>query len=321
MPNEWWGRLGLTEPSPDGGNESAENPAADTTTVSAGVQEPASDAEAGNSDPQQTVVENETEAQEKPAQAERAGADPSDEPQRDERNGKGMTTEQRHEAAARRRQADAAKLQKKTTEEVLKNLRIRNPYNENKVIETVEEYDQYRQAMADAKLKRDAKSGELSIASLEEAIMASPRLKKIVDEADALSEEAKAAQEDARKAQYQADMRGQIAEIQRINPQIKSINDIISMDTGAAFAGYVQRGLTPVEAYKLANHDAIISRTRSAAEQAARNSAASTQHLQATGSSTNGVEVSAATKARYRTFCPNATDAQIAAMEKTMRGK
>lgn len=320
MPNEWWGRLGLTEPGNEGEQESVSNAAADPQTADAGAQEPEVDADSGSNDTQETVAAPAADTQETDLHDDAAGASVQKPPENQQQQE--LTPEQRHENAARRRQAEAEQEKRKITEDVLKSLKIHNPYANNAQVTTIAEYEQYQKDMASAKMQRELKSGDLSVETIEEAMLASPKIRQIVENADAAQAEAKAAQAEAGKAQYQADMQRQIAEIQKINPQVKSINDIIAMDSGLDFARYVRTGLTPLEAYKLANYDQIVSRTRSAAEQSARNSAAGKQHLQATkNSATTGIDVSEAMRERYHKFCPNATDAEIAAMEKSMRGE
>lgn len=320
MPNEWYGRLGLTEPGTEGAQEAAQNAGAESSPAEAGAQEPVSNADTGTSGQQTTVTEpvSDTQGQENNT-AENAEESPKAQPEEQTQE---LTAQQRHENAARRRQQEAEAMQKKATEDVLKRLQIRNPYNDNKVISSIEEYEQYQKDMAKAKLSREVKSGELSMETLEEAVLASPKIRQALENADKKTVQAQEAQAQAGKAQYQADMQKQIAEIQKMNPMVKSMDDIIRMETGVQFAQFVRRGLTPVEAYKLANHDQIVSKARSAAEQAARNAAASTQHMQSTRQAAgNGINVSPSTRERYQRFCPNITDAEIAAKEKELYGK
>lgn len=331
MPNEWWGRLGLTEPT-EGANDPTGNAAADPQTAAEGAKEPDGNAAAGtgeqsNTAPagQETAQQGQTSQQKTPAAGQAAStpdAAGNQTPAAEGAQKQEQSAEERHANAERRRREYEAQMQKQVTEDVLKKLNLRDPYNDNKPVTTIEEYQKYQQNAAAAKLQREIKSGSMTMETLEEAMLASPTIRNIVNGAGAEAAAAQEAQEQARQAQYQADMQRQIAEIQRINPQIKSINDIIAMPTGVEFAGYVRKGLTPVEAYRLANHDAIVSGARSAAEQAARNSAAGKGHLEQTkANNPQGFEVTQAMRDKYHRFAPNATDAEIAAAEKIARGK
>ena len=331
MPNEWWERLGLTEPA-EGENDPSGNAAADPTTAANGEKEPVGNAAAGTGEqtitapaPQETAPQGQTAQQETTAAGQTAsedGAAGKDTPAADGAQKQEQSAEERHANAERRRRETEAQMQKQITENVLKGLNLTNPYNENKPVTTVEEYEQYKKDIASAKLKRELKSGELSVDTLEEAMLQSKTIREIVSGAGREAAAAQEAQEEANKARYAADMQRQIAEIQKINPQIKTLTDIVGMETGVEFARLVRTGLTPVEAYKLANHDSIISGARSAAEQAARNAAAGKGHLEATkGTNAQGFEITEATRQRYRRFNPNITDAQIAEAEKIVRGK
>lgn len=331
MPNEWWGRLGMTEPT-EGANDPTGNAAADPQTAAEGAKEPDGNAAAGtgeqsNTAPagQETAQQGQTSQQETPAAGQTAStpdAAGNQTPAAEGAQKQEQSAEERHANAERRRREYEAQMQKQVTEDVLKKLNLRDPYNDNKPVTTIEEYQKYQQNAAAAKLQREIKSGSMTMETLEEAMLASPTIRNIVNGAGAEAAAAQEAQAEANKARYQADMQQQLAEIRKINPSINSMTDIVGMETGVEFARLVRTGLTPVEAYKLANHDSIISGARSAAEQAARNAAAGKGHLEATkGTNAQGFEITEATRQRYRRFNPNITDAQIAETEKIVRGK
>lgn len=100
-----------------------------------------------------------------------------------------------------------------------------------------------------------------------------------------------------------------------MNPAIKSLDDIMAMETGSKFADAVRRGNNYVDAYRLANFDALQRGQRAAGEQAARNAAAGLQHQQRTRQTTGDTPapVPAGVKAFYKALNPNATDAEISA--------
>lgn len=328
MPNEWWGRLGLTEPT-EGANDPTGNAAADPQTAAEGAKEPDGNAAAGTGEQtdtapatQETAPQGTGPQQEAPAQGQTASEGTAAGTEAPAGAQKEQSPEERHANAERRRQEAEAQMQKKATENVLKRLNLKNPYNENKPVLTIEEYEQYRKDMAAAKLRREVKSGDISLETLEDAVLASPKIREIVSGAGREAAAAQEAQEEANKARYAADMQRQIAEIQKINPQIRTLTDIVGMETGVDFARYVRSGLSPVEAYKLANHDAIVSGARNAAEQAARNAAAGKQHLTGTqATNATGIEITETMRQKYRRFNPGITDAQIAEAEKLVRGK
>lgn len=132
--------------------------------------------------------------------------------------------------------------------------------------------------------------------------------------------------ERARRAQESAQttIRQQLELISRLDPSIKSMEDIAAMPTAEAFQGYVAKGLTLEEAFHLANRKAIEERKLTAARAAGASSAASKGHLAPVGGAgaAETVEVPAEQKALYRELMPDATDAEIlAAYKQFLKGQ
>jgi hypothetical protein len=176
-------------------------------------------------------------------------------------------------------------------------------------ITTMDAYRELQQREETARLERDLKAGKLTPEGLQSALANLPGVKETVEAAQRV-------QQEASQKSFIAQREVQLAEIRKINPSIRSLNDIVSMDTGRAFIEGVNNGLDYVSAYKLANYDSAMSRARAAGEQAARNAAASKSHLQQTHhSAKGGVEVTQGMRERYRRLNPNITDEQIASVE------
>ena len=126
--------------------------------------------------------------------------------------------------------------------------------------------------------------------------------------------------ERARRAQdaAQVTIRQQLELITRLDPNVKSMEDIAAMPTAEAFRGYVAKGLGLEEAFYMANRKAIEERKLTAARAAGVSAAASKGHLapQGGGGQAETVEVPAEQKALYRELMPEATDAEILAAYK-----
>lgn len=126
--------------------------------------------------------------------------------------------------------------------------------------------------------------------------------------------------ERARRAQdaAQVTIRQQLDLIARLDPSVKSMEDIAAMPTAEAFRGYVAKGLGLEEAFCLANRKAIEERKLTAARAAGISAAASKGHLAPLGGGGQAetVEVPAEQKALYRELMPEATDAEILAAYK-----
>ena len=126
--------------------------------------------------------------------------------------------------------------------------------------------------------------------------------------------------ERARRAQEaaQVTIREQLDLIARLDPSVKSMEDIAAMPTAEAFRGYVAKGLGLEEAFYMANRKAIEERKLTAARAAGISAAASKGHLAPLGGGGQAetVEVPAEQKALYRELMPEATDAEILAAYK-----
>lgn len=117
----------------------------------------------------------------------------------------------------------------------------------------------------------------------------------------------------------------ELAEIARMDPDMKSLKDILTSEAGPKFREYVHRGLNFVEAYKLAAENRLNNLRNVRTQEAATVKAASKDHLNSTQSRGQGAEpIPADEMAMYRVFFPGATDAEIreyAAEDKRQLGK
>lgn len=307
--------MGVKEPEGEGAKApEVTEPASDTGSKGGKEQEVAEPAGAegedlndtGDSDPEQEEKEQEEKEEQKP---------------------KTQTAEARRAAAAKRREQERAayeaELTKKFNERLAaaaKGIKLRGGNGTSDIV-SLEDLEALAAATAQQKLERELGQGKLSRDSLEQAILNTPGVKEALDAAKASKASAAAAEQLANQSRYQADMAVQLAEIRKIDPGIKSIDDVIRMETGPKFAEYVRRGVSPVEAFKLANHDAIVQKARSAGAQAQRNAAAGKAHMKpAAAGGKAGVEITDAIRANYRRFLPNITDEQIARYEANKGG-
>ena len=158
-------------------------------------------------------------------------------------------------------------------------------------------------------------SGKLTMEGLQAALSNLPGVKAVVDAAEKVTQE-------AGRDKFIAQREMQLAQIRKMNPNIKSINDIVEMPTGQEFLKAVNSGCDFVMAYKVANHEAIVKQARDAGAQSVRNAVAGKSHLrQTTNNVKGGVEVTQAMRDLYRAYKPNITDAEIAKAEALVNGK
>lgn len=97
--------------------------------------------------------------------------------------------------------------------------------------------------------------------------------------------QAQAVIEANQKAQFEAALNESVKEISKIDPSIKTADDIFSAPNWNDVFDYVQKGMDLTAAYKVVNFDRLMANTTAGAKQATINNMKSTQHL----NQTNGV--------------------------------
>lgn len=218
--------------------------------------------------------------------------------------------------AAARRKAEAerdAAVQKARDEadgllkDVLAASGLTDPFT-GKAVTTREEFEQYRKSQANEKRRSIQRKAGMSDAEFDGFIESLPEV-QAAKQAQAAAE--KAAQE-ARKAQAQARIDEEIAEIGKLNPEIKALADLTKLPEYGEIYAMVQRGYTLLDAYKLANLYALTSRAREAGKQQARNAADGKTHMGKTKSRGAGdVELTQEELAQFRIFNPAATEDEV----------
>lgn len=240
-----------------------------------------------------------------------------------------MPPEQRRQNAARRRKKElddavnaAIAKERAAADErmqaLLKSAGIKSPYT-GEVISSVEELKEYLASDRQKRIERDLKAGKLTMEALQEAARTA-----LPEKQEPKEEQPDPQPEDgADTTAFQTQVQSELAEIAKLNPKVKSINDILQMETGQRFAQLVQNnGLSFLDAYKLANEDAIRQQTAAAAAQAAKTAAATKQHLQAsTKRGAGAVTVPTGEMQVYRALFPHASDAEIQKMYNDRIGK
>lgn len=182
-------------------------------------------------------------------------------------------------------------------------------------ITSKEEFDKWSEAFETAKLEQSLKEGKLTPEALDRAVAANPAVRR--------AEELLRQQEEDRQAREAAAFRQQVdrelEEIRKMDPGIRTVEDILKLETGGAFQEAVGRGHSFLDAFKLANFDRLQERRRAEAAQraaqAARNSARSKEHLLPSGGKAGeaSVAVPGDVMEVYRVMMPGASEAEIIA--------
>lgn len=113
----------------------------------------------------------------------------------------------------------------------------------------------------------------------------------------------------------------ELAQIRQLNPNIRSVGDLLTMPRAREFYQLVKRGNTFVDAYKLAHYDQLTQQAAAAARQQAQNLARSKGHLvAATQRGKGGASVPAEEMNLFRAFNPQASEAAIQAYYNKYQG-
>lgn len=301
----YWEALGLEEPA--GGNETepakpSEQPGGGNETE---IAEPSEDME--DIEPEQEPDGEEpatnTEEEEEP-----------DQPQsKQERARQAAARRQREKDAAIQAAVDEALQQERSSREqemaeFFAAAGLRDPNRENKPITNMEEFRQYQQTFAMKQAEAELRKGKLTPETLQQIVEQTP----VMQQAQQIIQQAEREKQQAAQARIQAQINAEIAEIGKLDPTIKSMQDLLASENGQKVYEYTKLGNSLVDAYWLANREKLVNKaaTAATAQQSARTQ--STAHLKATTSrGQGGVDVPAAEMALYRQMMPNATDAEI----------
>lgn len=290
--NRYWALFDVPAPEEGGNEQEAAEPAVQT-------EETADETEARGEN-EQEIAEPATEEQGNPGEAQSA-------PEPETKDGQDPETRRKNAAQRRIREKQEAeqKGRQDAAAEIFRTMNLQDPKT-GKPITTMEEFAAYQQAKVQARAEEDLKKGKLSPEVLQSVVMASPEMQSLLQNARETKETAEVQDFTARREM-------ELAEIRKINPEIKTLDDIIRMPTGGDFADLVRKGCSFVQAYKTANFDAIMQKNRAAGEQRARNAAMSQAHIKGTPTSQQeAFVVPQQVREMYRKFNPDITDEEIA---------
>lgn len=234
-----------------------------------------------------------------------------------------LTEEQRRENAAQRRRAETQAAIDRAVEEAVKAERDRAKAEMDaffasaalkntitgKPITNMEEYNDWKQAFDANQLQKDLKAGRLTPEALQKVIEQTPAMQQVQQLARRQAEQ----QRQQAQAAAQARVDQEIAEIHKLDPSINGVKDLLNMPKAKEFYDLVKKGNSFLDAFRLANFEALAAKQAEAARQQAMNNARSKDHLTATGGQrgVGAAPVPADEMALFRLINPGATDAEI----------
>ena len=328
--------LGLTAPSAEGAN--GQEPAAPEQTPNI----PAGTVEGANGQELAAPEGNGAESQNDPDTAGREEPSGTGEPQP-----KPQSEEERRANAARRRQqeqqaainaavAAARQEEQQKAADALKNLftraGMRNTFT-GEPITTQAEFDEWQTRFRNEQIQSQLSKGELTVESLNQLVDNHPVVQQAraamstQQSADPNAAQPQAPASQPNAAQQAADnarIEAELAEIRKLDPSVQNIGDILNSPTGKEFYAKVQQGYSFLDAFRSVNFDRLTqSKAQAARQQAVINDRGKDHMTGANNSRGSGaLSVPAADMAMFRTFNPNATEAQIQAYyNKYMTGR
>lgn len=234
-----------------------------------------------------------------------------------------QTPEERRANAARRRQqeqqqvVDAAVAAARQEEQAKAAEAIKDLFEKagmkntitGEPITTIEQMQQWQRQLRQAQLEKDLKAGKLTAEGLNQLIEEHPAVQK----ASQIQKQQEDAHSQQVKAEAKARIDGEIAEIGKMDPAIKSAADLLKMPKAKEFYEYVQKGYSFIDSYKLSHFEEITQRNAQAARQQAQAAARGKEHLTVVGNSRNtgAVSVPSDQMQLYRMMNPGASEADI----------
>lgn len=181
---------------------------------------------------------------------------------------------------------------------------LRNPMDGNKPIDSLEAFEAYQQAYDAQQMQRRLKAGQLTPEDLQAAIAATPEMQRLRQQEQERQAQEQAAQQAAQKAQIDAEL----AEIGKLDPTVKTLEDILRQETGKEFAAKVRQGYSFLDAFRLANYQRLMDGAAAAAREK-ETLARSKEHLapHGKGKGQGAPSVPAEVSQMYDALCPGMT--------------
>lgn len=195
----------------------------------------------------------------------------------------------------------------KEMDSVIASLGLENPYT-GKAITTRAEMEAYQKQHAEEQLSDMRERTGLTEEDVEKLVELNPKYRQAMADQAA----AKEAKEAADSARLNAFLEEAVAKIGKMDPAVKTMEDLRNHESYKEVDSYVRRGYSIPDAFYKANEDAIRARERAAIEQQIRNSMNGRGHLESSSPrGDGGINVPADVMSLYRQINPNASDDDI----------
>ena len=256
---------------------------------------------------EQEVIEPAEETEEVVGDTEQESTEPAESQQSAEDNAKFAAARRK---AEKERDDAIAKMKEdhiKEMDEMFRGFNIQNPYT-GKMVESRADFEAYINQHAEEQRKEIQEETGISDADIDKLVESHPKYQKAM-----LAErEAAQAKEAADKARLDSFLDDAVKEIGKLDPDIKSKEDLFGHSSFKDVDALVRRGYSLPDAYEKVNREAIRARERSAWEQQIRNSMNGRSHLDSNAPhGDGGIQVPADIMNEIRMLNPNMSDAEI----------
>ena len=210
-------------------------------------------------------------------------------------------------AAARREAEEQARMRQAETDKRFQEMfsGYRNPIT-GKEIDGVDSYLEAIEAQKQYEMQERLKQSGVDPELITQAIQTNPIIKQ--------AEDIIAKQ---REAEQQQMLENELKEIYALDKTIKSPEDLLAMDNFEQFKGYVEKGYTFSDAFKLASFSRLQQKNTDAVKQAAINQARSTAHMESTSGvaepRTDLVPIPDSVLSLWKQSYPNLSNAELTA--------
>lgn len=228
---------------------------------------------------------------------------PKEHVQSDEDNAK-------YAAIRRRAEADAKKKYEAELDKAVADMGFDDPYT-NTPIKSMADFNAYKERLRAEQVKDIQEKNQWSQEDYQRFVESLPEVQA-----------GRAAMKKVENLEIQARMDRDLEEIRKINPDIRTMEDVAKLDNFQQLFDMVGKGYSLPDAYKVLNYDSLTTHAAQVAKQQALNSMGNKGHLQpSTARGQGAIPVPADIAAEYRLFMPDATDAEIQAHYNRYKGK
>lgn len=243
-----------------------------------------------------------------------------------------LSAEQKRKNAARRRRREIEQAREQARQEEREKFarrekeffaraKLTNQYDpEKKQLESYDDFDKWYRTHQQMQMEQQLKQGQLTPEALEEAA----RRALEAQQSEMHDGQMVQRRENEQKTAFEQEVKRQMEEIRKMDPNMESLEDILDSPLGKDFEDAVNDGASFLAAYRTAKRLAANQRSAAAIQKQTVRQMQGKQHLQShrgAGAASTDLEVPPAVIRNYRLFDPKISMAEIKAdYNKRMKG-